>query len=140
MFIDTQKIYKNVVNFCLTLLSKSNMSNRTLGIYVRSFHMNLPIYCILSLIYGPKWVAILCLANLCLAFISLVFFNGCILSKIEKKLDGEDVVIIDPFMHLFNIPINSKNRFNTSIVAGSIYIIFAFYIYYKRFVSTHSSN
>jgi len=140
MFIDSQKIYKYVVNYCISLLLKLNMSNRTLGIYLRSFHMNLPIYCIIAIIYGSKWVALLCIYNLCLAFIALWFFNGCILSKIEKKIDGEDVVIIDPFMHLLNIPINSKNRFNTSIVIGSIYMLSVFYIYYKRFINVYPTE
>ena len=85
-------------------------------------------------------VALICIYHLCLAFIALWFFNGCILSKIEKKIDGEDVVIIDPFMYLLNIPINSKNRFNTSIIIGSIYMICVFYIYYNRFINVYPTE
>ena len=64
MFIDSQKIYKYVVNWCISLLLKLNISNRTLGIYLRSFHMNLPIYCIIAIIYGSKWVALICIFKL----------------------------------------------------------------------------
>lgn len=56
--------------------------------------------------------------------ISYIYFNGCIITKLEYKLTNENYTIIDPFLKILNIKITGKNRhYMTLLVAGLTWII-----------------
>ena len=131
--LNTKELYKMIIDTILEKLYALNIPHKTLGFYIRSFHVNLPIYIILFLVYGPKWLGLTILFFLILSFISLFVFKGCILSKLEKKLDGEDIIIIDPLVYLLRLENNNNNRFYVSIFSGLLYVYLSVYIYHKRF-------
>lgn len=131
---DTRKLYNNIVEHIINKLQTLN-ADRKVAFYIRAFHVNLPMYLIIFLIYGPQWLSISILIGLTISFVSLIIFKGCILSKLEKKLDGEDIIIVDPTLSLLGFELNNSNRFKISIVSGILYYYLSMYIYYTRFIT-----
>jgi len=136
------KEYKNqIMESYLSLIKKwnfLNLSDKDLGFFIRAFHVNLPLYFIICMIYGSKVQNVVLLLFLILAFISFILFNGCILSKIENKIDGEDITIIDPFLDSLRVEKTSKNRMCISFIIAFFYLSFAFVTFYYRFGLTIS--
>lgn len=132
----TKESKKKIIENIAALLKKCNffkLSDKSLGFFLRAFHVNLPLYLIIFMIYGTKVQNILILFGLMLAFISFIYFNGCVLSKIEKSVDGEDITIIDPFLNVFNMEKTNKNRMIVSYVIVFFYLSFAFLTFNYRF-------
>jgi hypothetical protein len=131
------KEYKNqIIESYLSVIKKwnfLNLSDKDLGFFIRAFHVNLPLYFIICMIYGSKVQNTILLFFLILAFISFILFNGCILSKIENKIDGEDITIIDPFLDSLRMEKTTKNRMRISFIIAFFYLSFAFVTFYYRF-------
>ena len=127
-----KKIIENIASF----LKKCNifkLSDKSFGFFLRAFHVNLPLYLVIFMIYGTKVQNILILFGLMLAFVSFIYFNGCVLSKVEKTVDGEDITIIDPFLNIFNMEKTTKNRMIVSYVIVFFYLSFAILTFNYRF-------
>ena len=85
------------------------------------------------MIYGSKVQNIIILCFLFCAAVSFVLFKGCLLSKIENTLDGEDITIIYPFLDFLRMEKTNKNRMNISILIGVLYVFFALLVFHFRF-------
>jgi hypothetical protein len=110
-----------------------NLSDKSFGFFIRAFHVNMPLYLFFFMIYGTKVQNIIILFILILAIISFIYFNGCILSKVENKIDGEDITIIDPFLGILRMEKTNKNRMTVSYITAFIYLSFAFLCFNYRF-------
>lgn len=131
------KEYKNkIIDAYVSLLKSFNffkLSDKNLGFFIRAFHVNLPFYFVILMVYGSKVQNIILLFFLMLAFICFILFNGCILSKIENKIDGEDITIIDPFLDSLSMEKTSKNRMIISFIIVFFYLLFAVLTFSYRF-------
>lgn len=127
---------KQIVNYYVSLFKKLNISDKTFGFFLRAFHVNLPIYCVIFLIYGNQFMNICTLIFLVCASISFITFDGCILSMIEKEVDKEDITVVDPFLEMMGCETTNRNRMNISIIIAVFYMSFAFFIYFMRFSVT----
>ena len=125
---------KQIVNWYVSMFRKLNISDKTFGFFMRAFHVNLPIYCVIFLIYGNQFMNICTLIFLVCASISFITFDGCILSMIENKVCNDDFTIADPFLELAGWEKNTKNRFNMTLIVGLTYYITVGIIYYVRFL------
>jgi hypothetical protein len=117
-----------------------NLSDKSFGFFIRAFHVNMPLYLFFFMIYGTKVQNIIILFILILAIISFIYFNGCILSKVENKIDGEDITIIDPFLGILRMEKTNKNRMTVSYITAFIYLSFAFLCFNYRFGSSIRAN
>lgn len=110
------------------------LSEKSIGFFIRAFHVNCPTYFIIIMCYGPKWINILLLLFLGFALYSFIIWNGCFLSMIENSLDNEDITIIDPLLEICHLEVNNKNRMDISIIVAMFYMAIAFYIFMYRFI------
>jgi hypothetical protein len=134
--VGVSKEYKNkLVNWILTKLKSINLSDKTIAFFVRSLHMNLPMYYIVIMVYGSKLINMCLLGFLICASISFIVFDGCILSKIEYEMDGLDVTLVDPLLEIMYLDTTNENRMNISIAIAFCYMTLAFSIYFIRFGS-----
>jgi hypothetical protein len=134
-----KKIVENMVSNVKTA-NFFNLSDKNLGFFLRAFHVNLPFYLTIFMLYGSKVQNIIILVFLFLAAVSFILFKGCLLSKMENSLDGEDITIIDPFLDFLNMEKTTKNRMTVSILIGFIYISFALMVFHFRFGFAVSIN
>jgi hypothetical protein len=125
---------KSVISWQLEQLRRLGLSDKTVGFFIRAAHVHTPVYIILYLMYiGDVWGSVLVIALLFFGFAYFIMFDGCVLSKLEQKLDSEDITIVDPFLELAKFEKNNQNRMRLSLGIGVGYVIFCIMIVYHRF-------
>ena len=109
------------------------ISRSSLGTWIRSIHFMSPVLLLLVVSLAKyeiaKYSIIYCLFT---SFLFL-YLQECYLSKIEQFMLNDDVYAVDLSMEVFNIKINKRNRFITTIISASLVYIIIFAIFYKRF-------
>ena len=125
---------KQIINWYVSQIKKLNISDKTFVFFMRAFHVNLPIYCVIVMIYGSQIMNICTLIFLICVSISFITFDGCILSMIENDIDKENIVIVDPFLEMLGYKTTNQNRMKLATGIAVFYICFAFFIYFKRFL------
>ena len=111
----------------------SKLSNKSLGIMMRSFHMSTPVFFLLIALFAPKKVVWIVFVLLVIILVMFIIFDGCILSMIENKVCNDDFTIADPFLEHLDWEKNTKNRFNITLIVASSYYVAIVIIYYIRF-------
>jgi hypothetical protein len=124
---------KELVQWYISQLKKLNLSDKTIGFFMRAYHVNIPIYFIMFMVYGSKILNICLLVFLIGATISFIVFDGCILSKIESMIDNEDITVVDPMLEIFYMEKTNDNRMYISIIIAFLYLSLAFSIFFIRF-------
>ena len=124
-----ENIKKKVLKIC----SKIPISNKTLGIWIRSYHYTLPAYIFFSISFAPKWIVKMSYLLLFLIISLFFYFRACWLSIIEKELCEDDANIADWLLELCNYKINKKNRYKITYLYFSFYLTSIFIITYLRF-------
>jgi len=128
------KEYRNeAVQWCISKLRKSGLSDKNIGFFMRAYHVNAPIYFIIIMIHGSFITNVILLLFLLMALVSFIAFDGCILSRIEGLLDDEDITVVDPTLELLGYEANHKNRIKISYVIAGLYLFMAFFIFWHRF-------
>jgi len=115
------------------LCDKCSISNHTLGMYIRAWHIMTPAYMIILMFYISKLLYRALILYLLFLLIAFNYFKGCVLTVLEKQLCGDTFTFIDPLLEYNNIELNSKNRYNMSLIAAKLYLTITFTIYYYRF-------
>ena len=133
VFLSKEKrneIVEKIKNDC----KNSKLSEKSLGILMRSFHTSTPISFMILSLFAPRYIVNCVVALLVIIFFMFFAFGGCILSMIENQICNDDFTIADPFLELVEWEKSSKNRYNIScIIGGSYYVIIAI-IYCIRFL------
>ena len=115
------------------LCDKCSISNHTLGMYIRAWHIMTPAYMIILMFYISKLLYRALILYLLFLLVAFNYFKGCVLTVLEKELCGDTFTFIDPLLEFNNIELNSKNRYNMSLIAAKLYLTITFTIYYYRF-------
>jgi len=131
---------KNFYNWSVKLLKKLNIEDKSLGFVIKAFHFNIPAFLMLFMVYGSKTLNILIIFYLLSILALFYLFDGCFLTKIEKKIDGEDLTIIDPFLEFCNIDKTHEKRFQISIYIFFTYFSIILFVFYLRFYSSYEST
>jgi len=124
---------KEVVQWVILQLKKLNLTDKTIGFFMRAYHVNMPIYFSIIMIYGSKIANIGLIAFLLVALVSFIVFDGCILSKIESELDDVDITVVDPMLEMLLVEKTNKNRMRISYAIAGLYLLCAFSIFWYRF-------
>jgi hypothetical protein len=78
---------------------------------------------ILATVFGPPSPY---LVAFWLGMVTLFILNGgCILTQLERHLDGADLTIVDPFLHLMALPTSSQNRNRLTLGVGLVMVVIA---------------
>jgi len=122
-----------VVSGVVIQLKKIGLSEKTIGFFMRAFHVNVPIYFFIIMIYGSFIMNVALLIFLLCALISFIAFDGCILSRIENELDNEDITVVDPLLEIVGYEKTHKNRIQLSYVIAGLYLMSAGVLFWYRF-------
>jgi hypothetical protein len=128
------KVKRNeIVEKIKTYFQSGKLSDKSLGIMMRTFHISTPVSYLILSVLAPRYVVNIVAGLLLVIFLMFIVFGGCILSMVENKICNDDFTIADPFLELLEMEKTSKNRFNISLTIFTIYNIIIAIIYYIRF-------
>jgi len=135
-------MFKNIrdklVHIVESNIRKTNLSDKSICILLRTTHFSFPIVNGLVLLFGSdSWVKIIIYFNIFVFFMFFIF-DGCILSKLEHCFTDDEFTVIDPFLELINLELTNENRTTYSLYSSIMGFIFTFILYYYRF--TYSSE
>jgi hypothetical protein len=131
------KEYRNeIVQSVISKLKLLGLSEKTIGFFMRAYHVNVPIYFFIIMMYGSFVMNVCLIAFLLCALASFIAFDGCILSRIESELDDEDITVVDPLLELSGIEKTHKNRIQISYVIAGLYLVMTFLVFWFRFYFT----
>ena len=129
------KVKRNeIVEKMKTYFQSGKLTDKSLGIMMRTFHISTPVSYLILSVLAPRYVVNIVAALLLVIFLMFFVFGGCILSMVENKICNDDFTIADPFLELLEMEKTSKNRFNISLTIFTIFNIIIGIIYYIRFL------
>lgn len=131
------KIKHRIQTLIIDNINKCNankLSQKHIGIIIRSMHMCAPMYFFTILLFAPQIVCVLIMIILLFVAIMFCTFSCCVLTVIEKKLCNDNFTIIDPLLELLNLEINHSNGLYVTHIIGVTYMTLITIIYYCRFV------
>jgi len=134
MFILSKEKRNQIVDKLTNDFKNGKLSEKSLGILMRSFHSSTPVSFFILSLFAPRYVVNCVVASLVVILFMFIIFGGCILSMVENKICNDDFTIADPFLELLEMEKNSKNRFNISLTIFTIFNIIIGIIYYVRFL------
>lgn len=134
MFLLSKEKRNNIVDKIKNSVTSSKLSDKSLGILIRSFHTSTPVSLLFLSIFAPLYVVNCIVAFLVVVFFLFFIFGGCFLTMVENQICNDDFTIADPFLELIEWEKNSKNRFNISCIIGGSYYVLVAIIYYIRFL------
>ena len=131
-------MFKNIrdklVHIVESNIRKTNLSDKSICILLRTTHFSFPIVNGLVLLFGSdSWVKIIIYFNIFVFFMFFIF-DGCILSKLEHCFTDDEFTVIDPFLELINLELTNENRTTYSLYSSIMGFIFTFILYYYRFI------
>ena len=125
---------ESVIDWQVNSLRSLNLSDNTIGFFLRSLHVHTPIYLIITMVTTTNYIlALTVLICLGIAFVFFVLFDGCVLSKIEQRLDSQDITIVDPYLEIFGVEKTKTNRMRISLLFAVGYMILMGALFYGRF-------
>ena len=133
IFISKEK-RNQIVDKIKNLFQSGKLSDKSLGIMMRTFHISTPVSYLILSVLAPRFIVNIVAALLLAIFLMFFVFGGCILSMVENQICNDDFTIADPFLELLEMEKNSKNIFNISLTIFTIYNIIIAIIYYIRFL------
>jgi hypothetical protein len=133
MFILSKEKRNNIIDKLTNDFKKGKLSDKSLGILIRSFHASTPVSLLFLSLFAPRYVVNCIVAFLVVVFFLFFIFGGCFLTMVENKICNDDFTIADIFLESLEWEKNSKNRFNISCIIGGSYCVVVAIIYYIRF-------
>jgi hypothetical protein len=124
---------KNFINYLEKKCNECKLSNKSIGILLRGFHISTPFNLLFVLFFGSLNVCIIMSIILLIIYIIFFIFKGCFLSKLEERICTDDFTIADPFLELYDMKINKKNRNSITYWIGGTYIFLFIFIFILRF-------
>lgn len=133
VFLSKEK-RNEIVEIIKNNCKNSKLSEKSIGILMRSFHTSTPISFVILSLFAPRFIVNCVVGLLIVIFFMFFAFGGCILSMIENKICNDDFTIADPFLEALEWEKSSKNRFNISCIIGGSYYVMIAVIYFIRFL------
>jgi len=134
MFFLSKEKRNNIIDKLTNDFKKGKLSDKSLGILIRSFHTSTPVSLLFLSVFAPRYVINCIVAFLVVVFFLFLIFGGCFLTMVENQICNDDFTIADPFLELLELEKSSKNRFNISAIIGGSYYSLIATIYYIRFL------
>jgi multisubunit Na+/H+ antiporter MnhE subunit len=122
-----------IANFFNNLLRKTNISPKILSFVIKSWHFTFPYTTLVIYLFASLWVSYIIMFILLIFCGLFIYLKGCFVSNLEILLDSENPInIIDPYLEMCDIDINSENRYNATVLLAISYCLMVFFIFYIR--------
>lgn len=92
----------------------SRLERKTLGFFVRSLHVHLPIYFLIFMCYASNTTCKFIFLLLIIITLLFIIHKGCFLTRVETYIDDQKINITDPALEFFGL---EKNKYNKSVVS-----------------------
>ena len=105
-------IQKNIFDIVFTIQDKLGITNYYLSLFLYIFH-HIVIFFIPYLIILFNSNLLIMIINLSAILLSLIFFfffKGCILTRLEQKLEKNNIIIGDIVLDILGVNKTNKNR------------------------------
>lgn len=124
---------KELVKYLYDKLTNTGSPHHILAFVVKAIHFTITYFTLLIYLFAPLGFSIFILI-ISLGFWSMfVYIKGCFLSNLEYKLNSQDFInIIDPYLVMFNYPINDETRHTWTWYLVLLYFTSAFITIYLR--------
>ncbi len=73
-------------------------------------------------VYPAFWLQTSVLGCCLLVWIQHVLTNGCVVSRVEQKLIGDEVSFVDPFLDLFHIEATEASKHGIVILGSTVFV------------------
>jgi hypothetical protein len=127
-------IQNKLLDFSEKLLRKSNLSDNIICNILRFFHTIFPLAVAYIILFGSKKMFFFIMVGNIIIYVLFFIFNGCILTRLEKRFCDTDFIVIDPVLEYLDIPINHDTRFKYTVYWFIFNFTLALGIYYYRFM------
>jgi hypothetical protein len=119
---------KFIVNKCVEYLKSTNIPSHVLAFLLKSFHLYIPFFHYLTVVYAPIFISICAVGIYWMINFAFFYFDGCLLSKIEYKLEENKekfINVVDPLFHLLDLEITKHNQwwFTVGIIFSYTFVI-----------------
>tara|TARA_B100000902_G_C27290147_1_gene906643 strand:- start:892 stop:1308 length:417 start_codon:yes stop_codon:yes gene_type:complete len=121
---------KHTKQFC----DKYNIKYESFGMYLRSIHISAPFIILGDFFYKSQMLCTFSIVFLLISFISFYNLDGCLLTRLERKLCGDTFTFVDPFIEFKGLEKNNKSRYEISLQIAYVYIALVLSIYIYRFL------
>ena len=132
MFVSKQN-RKKFIDFLEKKCTDSPISNKSLGIMIRSFHVSAHIIIFIVIFSCTKFFAALNLIVLLIIAAMYALFDGCTLTMLEERLCKDAYTLVDPFIELYGYEVNYINRKKFTAYIMVPHVLIMILIYYYRF-------
>lgn len=117
MYIDDtkRKFRKYLVNKVVDMVRKTRFGDELGGFLLKVLHFVAPWLLLKSAAYDEKNGALASMGGMFCALSLYIFLGGCFLSDAERILGAGDFNVVDPYIRLFNQPVNNVTRYDYTI-------------------------
>jgi hypothetical protein len=100
-----------------------------IGRLLRTFHqyfiISLIVFYFMVHVFVPSyWYLLFIWCWFTLIWVSHLIMGGCVFTRIEQKLTGEKVTILDPLLELFQIPVTKETTLGITIMSSTVCFMF----------------
>jgi hypothetical protein len=127
---------KYIVNTCLEYLKTTNTPPHVLVFILKSFHLYGTLFHPFVTVFAPWWLASTAVCILWIIGCAFIYFDGCLLSKLEYELEENKekfINVIDPIFYLLGIDIDKSTQWWVTVITIWTYAIIAPCILLYRF-------
>ena len=130
------KLKHRVVDYLENLCDKSKISNKSLGIYLRGWHIWAPFAMLVGIFRDSFIICMFYLVAQFLLLVAFYVFNGCVLTSLERRLcsDNTDFTFVDPLIEMLDLELNDKARYDISVKVAILYILITITVLSYRFL------
>ena len=130
---------KMLVNRIECFIRKTNLNDTTICLTLRIVHYAIPTISMVIILTGSRYWVIAAEATNIIIFIMFFVFDGCILTRIERRFSEKenDFTVIDPILKLLHVDHTNEYRMRYSIYLSLLGFLSTYLIYYYRFTLTY---
>ena len=127
-----KRIRDFIVNKHVEFIKNSGIPPDLASLIIKIIHFRLPFDLFLTAHFSSPFIALCLWIFVMCVFSCFLFLDGCVLSSIEYKLNGNSLNVMDIFLWMFKMEANFKNRYKSTIIAAIIYLTLFFLMVYNK--------
>ncbi len=132
--MNAKLLRKKIVDNLYIFFDKLLIPNNIIAFIIKSGHFHYPMYSLIFILLLPLPLAFFQLFICICSFIFYIYFDGCILTILEYKLNNknDDIHIIDFLLYALQYDITNENRINVTLILAGYYFVLVFFILWIR--------
>lgn len=135
--MNAKLLRKKIVDNLYIFFDNQLIPNDIIAFIIKSGHFHYPMYSLIFILLLPLPLAFFQLFICICSFILYIYFDGCILTILEYKLNNKnnDIHIIDFLLYALQYDITNENRINVTLILAGYYFILVFFILWIRTIN-----